>query len=263
MSIIFLFLLGLITGSFLSMFTYRLPREMSFGGRSFCDHCGKKITWLENIPLLSYLFIKGKCKDCNRHISLRYPLIELLTALSFVFVYFIYQHPVDFLFFLIQQTFGPLGLIYVLILLSLFISLFVIDLETQILPDKILRVLLILITIFCFMLPSPLLFQHLIWGFISASFFLLIYLLTKERGLGFGDVKLGFVIGFLLGFPHTIVWILLSFISGSIVGIIMLILRMAKLGQPIPFGPFLIASALITLIYGGSIFIWYITFLIR
>jgi prepilin signal peptidase PulO-like enzyme (type II secretory pathway) len=260
-SVLIFLIIGLVTGSFLSMLTYRLPRELSLGGRSYCDHCGKKISWYENIPLFSYLLLKGKCKNCSRHISLRYPLIELTMGILFVLCFYLIKHPTDPFFFWLYQTFGDLSLPFLLLVATCCVSLLVIDLETQLLPDILLFILLMLVIVFCFLLPSPRLFIHLFWGFLSSSFFLLIYLLTRERGMGFGDVKLSFVAGFLLGFPYTLVWILLSFLSGSIVGLILLALKKVKPGQPIPFGPFLLGSLLLTLTIGGNIFIWYVEML--
>lgn len=255
------FVLGLICGSFLSMLTYRLPRELSLGGRSFCDHCGKKITWYQNIPVLSYLIMKGKCSECSRHISLRYPFIEISTGILFVLTYFTIKYPLDPFVFWIHQSFGNLGLPFLLFIVICSIALFVVDLETQILPDVILFAMLLAVISFCVLLPSPLLFVHLLWGFLSGSFFLLVYLITRERGMGFGDVKLSFVAGLLLGFPYTLVWILLSFLLGSMFGIVLLSLGRVKIGQPIPFGPFLIGSLLITLAFGSNIFVWYIQML--
>lgn len=257
-----LFILGLIFGSFLSMLTYRLPRELSLKGRSYCDHCGKKINWAENIPLFSYLLLRGKCKNCHRHISIRYPLLELSTGILFVTTFYLVLRPADsFAFWL--SSIGSFSLIFLLFIVVCSIALFVIDLETQLLPDKILIPMLVIISFFCFLLPSPNLFSHIFWGFLSGGFFLLIYLLTKERGMGFGDVKLSFIAGLLLGFPHTIVWILLSFLLGSVFGVVLLLSGKVKLGQAIPFGPFLIGSLLITLAFGGNLFIWYINLLIR
>lgn len=239
MTTLFLVLFGLVAGSFLGMLTYRLPRKLALTGRSFCDHCRRQISWYENIPLLAYFFLR-KCKICHQPIPARYLVIEIMTVIIFVL-----------------SGFSPYLLLVALILLSLAI----IDYEHQILPDKLTLLLGLFLLFVVFLLPSPYLFVHLLWGYLAFLFFLAIYLVSRGRGMGFGDVKLAFVLGTFLGFPGTVVWVFLSFLLGAVVGVFLLLLKRAKLGHEIPFGPFLILG------FGGAYFwqetitSWYLNFL--
>jgi prepilin signal peptidase PulO-like enzyme (type II secretory pathway) len=252
--------LGLMIGSFLGMLTYRLPRGLSILGRSFCDNCHKKISWYDNIPIFSFAIRARSCRSCNKKISFRYPAIELATAILFVLagIATLSMKFNGLFLFNLTHTLGLFSLPILLILCSSVIALFVIDLETQLLPDPIVYVIGATAILYLLAYQSPDLVTHIFWGFINFFLFLAIYLLTSGRGMGFGDVKLAFVIGMMLGYPQSIVWFLLSFLLGAIIGILLLTTRIAKIGQPIPFGPFLLISALIAAVYGDTIFVWYL-----
>lgn len=255
---------GLMIGSFLGMLTYRLPRGLNILGRSFCDNCRKKISWYDNIPIFSYMLRGRACRNCNSTISFRYPLIEIATSISFLLAGYVVSD-LSFkglFFFNLVHTLGIFALPVVLIVVTCLVALFVIDLETQLLPDPIIYILGITTLIYLFALPSPSLVNHIVWGFINFALFLSVYLLTKGHGMGFGDVKLAFVIGMLLGYPQSIVWFLLSFLLGAVVGVLLLVLRIAKIGEPVPFGPFLIIGAVIAAVCGDTIFIWYLNHMI-
>lgn len=214
-----IFLLGLIIGSFISAITYRIPRELQFvKGRSFCDSCKTKLSWYDNIPLFSYLFYLGKSRCCGKKISIRYPLIELASALGIILLSPIY---------------------YVLYLLCL--SIFVIDLEHQIIPDE-LSWLILLLGLINFS------FVNIFTGFFFAFLILLINLFTRGRGMGLGDVKLAIPLGLMLGLERGIYWLMTSFIIGGIVAGILLLLKKAKLKTKIAFGPFLIFAFWVVLL---------------
>lgn len=224
-----LFILGLVFGSFVSAFTYRYPKGISTAkGRSFCPKCKAKIAWFDNIPLLSFLLLGGKCRKCNKQISLRYPGIELATAIGFLII-----------------GFNAAGLMLFLILESIFI----IDLENQIIPDFLvfLGLLISLFTIHY----SP--FTGLLSAFLSADFLLLIHLATSGRGMGLGDVKFALLGGFVLGYPLFLVWLFLSFLTGAVVGVILMLIKGFKLKDKIAFGPFLAVSLIIVYIWGGNL----------
>jgi leader peptidase (prepilin peptidase)/N-methyltransferase len=215
-----IFLLGLIIGSFISVITYRIPRNLDFiKGRSFCDFCKAELAWYDNIPLFSFLYYKGKSRCCGKKISIRYLLIELSSAIAIMFL-------------------SPLY--YVLFILCL--CIFVIDLEHQIIPDE-LSWLLLLYAI-CFM-PYGLQFtpySGLFSGFFFSLLLLILYLITGGRGMGLGDVKLAIPLGLMLGLERGIYWLMTSFIIGGIVASILLLLKRAKLKTKIAFGPFLIIA---------------------
>ncbi len=177
-------LLGLVVGSFIGAVTWRIPKQQGFvKGRSYCDNCKKELRWSDNIPLFSFLFYGGISRCCNKKISTRYPLIELTTAIGFVVLYF---------------SFGfSLLLLKYYLLLIVTLSILVIDLEHQIIPDELSW--LILFIFFIFAVPHTL-FANLFSGFLFSLVLLILYLSTGGRGMGLGDVKLAIPIGLLLGF---------------------------------------------------------------
>lgn len=132
---VFLLVLGLVVGSFIGMLSYRLPRGVSILGRSFCDSCLKSFPWYQNIPVLYYLTKGGKCGMCKKHISLRYPLIEGLTALTFVATGFLWLTARGDFSSMLKDTLGPASLAFLLLLTTCYLSLVIIDLEHTILPD--------------------------------------------------------------------------------------------------------------------------------
>ncbi len=202
-------------------------------GRSFCDVCKVKLLWYDNIPLLSYILYGGKSRCCNQKISIRYPLIELATAIGFSFLFYF--------------SFSPIY--YILYTITLIIL--VIDLEHQFIPDEL--VWLTMLYALCYMPYAPYgleltPYSYLFSGFVFSLFLLALYFVTKGRGMGLGDVKLVIPLGMLVGLNKLIYFVSLSFIIGGIVSAIMLILKRAKLKTKIAFGPFIIiAFWLITL----------------
>lgn len=246
--LLFISLLGLVIGSFLSALTYRIPRGESFvGGRSKCDRCGKKIKWFDNIPLLSYLLLGGECRDCGKEISIRYPLIELSTATIFLSV---------FLYVKGQALYSGNGLLllaYYLLITIILIAIFIIDLEMQIIPDGLVFILIILSFSWLLFSSNNALYSYLFSASASALFLLLINLITKGRGMGLGDVKLAFFGGLFFGYPLSITWLFLSFIIGAILGLILVAFRKTRFGKRIAFGPFLVGSFFLTLLWGDKI----------
>ena len=263
----FLGLLGLAIGSFIGMLTYRLPRRLPISGlpdsanrwqagRSFCDHCGKKIPLSENIPIISYLLLNGKCSRCKKTISPVYPLIEIGSASAFIWAFIVWNNLTsqNGIAYTLKENLGFFSLIACLLLLVILISLFIIDLTHQILPDSLIYILGVLVVLSILTLPSPQLFNHLLTALLAFSFFLAIYLATQKKGMGFGDVKLSFWLGLLLGYPETPVWIFLSFLLGAVVGIVLILAKKAHFKKPIPFGPFLIISAIVAFLFGEILF---------
>jgi len=261
-NLLYIFIFGLIIGSFLTMLTYRLPKGLSLLGRSFCDNCKEKISWKQNIPLFYFIYTGGRSKCCKRKISFRYPLIEIATAVFFVFSFWLFKqneilNPVAIYWKL------SLGVIYFpvfLLLLGIFIALTIIDIEHGILPDILLKVLFIPIIFFLFV-NHTLLFSHLLWGLLAFIFFLFIYMITNQKGMGFGDVKLVFLLGILLGFPAITSSLFLSFLLGSVVGLILILGRRFKFGRPIAFGPFLLFCAWVSFFLGDTLLVYYLDLL--
>lgn len=251
--LIFLFFLGLILGSFFNVVIYRhFISEDWVKGRSRCDYCKTKIAWYDNIPLISFLFLKGRCRHCQKKISFMHPLMEFLTAFILVWWYLC----VSF-FFSLPHPFLVVQAIFWLLVGLVLLAIFIIDLKYMFIPDALTITLLILVLCYRVFLGFNGLMQwhdlkiSVLASLILTLFFYSLYFFTKKKGFGFGDVKLAFPLGLLLGWPDIIVGIYAAFISASIIGISMLLLRKKKIKkQKIPFAPFLIFGLLIGLIFG-------------
>ncbi len=270
---VFLFLFGLCIGSFLNVVIYRLPRGLSIGkGRSFCPKCKKKLLWWELIPLFSFIFLKGRCSKCKVKISLQYPIVELTTGILFLLAFFRLTCGSGFM---VRDL---LPIIYVWTIISILIAIFFIDLKHYIIPDSLIIVgsalSLIYLLMFQFFdnlqpvfynskiliffyrfLPissfkfqvSSLFLNHILFAIIGGAFFGLIILFTKGRGMGIGDMKFGVLMGLILG-SQLIMALYLSFVSGAIVGILLILLKKKSLKSKVPFGPFLVGVTLLFMI---------------
>jgi prepilin signal peptidase PulO-like enzyme (type II secretory pathway) len=241
-----IFLLGLVFGSFIAAFTWRYPKGISIAkGRSFCPKCKTQITWFDNIPLLSFIALRGRCRHCKKSISWRYPAIELATALGFLMIGFT-QHRIGGVDLPSTGLFGA-GLIFCILE-----AIFIVDLEHQIIPDSF-----IFVGIFfaVFLIPN-LLFSSLFAGFFAASLLLLIHLFTKGRGMGLGDIKFAVLGGLIIGPRLFLIWLFLAFLTGAAVGIILILGKKAGLKSQIAFGPFLVLAIPLALIYGEKILSW-------
>lgn len=235
-------LLGLVVGSFLNVLIDRIPRGENIVWKpSHCDYCKKPLRWFELFPVLSYLVLGGACLRCKKHLSWQYPFVELVTAVGFVYIYY--------------SSLSIELFIASLVIFCVCIVLFGIDYKHQILPDTLLLVLFgVVLALGWSISPSGRL-VHLVSGIAAGGFFLLIWLMTKGRGLGFGDVKLAFVLGFLLGYPFTIIALYVAFLTGALVGVILMIIHKAGMKSRIAFGPFLIVGAVSAYVWGDRIWV--------
>ncbi len=249
LSSVLIFIFGLCIGSFLNVCIVRFPKEESVAkGRSRCPHCGETIAWFDNIPLLSILILKGKCRHCKKPISIRYPLVELLTAVSLTGLYHFLGPTVQFVF-------------YGYLISSLIIVTFV-DFKHQIIPDEvsITGILFGLAMSFFFPVPQGEFDKRLALADSSLGMLVgigLIYgvailgqFLFKKESMGGGDLKLLAMIGAFVGFQKTL---LTFFIAPLIATPIGLVLRITKKVEIIPFGPYLSLAAIIALIWGREI----------
>lgn len=262
-----LFILGLIVGSFLSVVIYRettdLPTSSKskllswlpswVAGRSRCDYCQNQLIWFENIPLISYVLQKGKCRKCGKKIPFAYPLFELFTALEFVWVYWLIQR---FAFFQqMEGSYSFLALGFWLFVFSLSIVLSIIDIKIGILPDSLI-VVGSCVAVLRLLITGR--YEFIIAGIGLSLFFLSLYLLTGGKGIGFGDVKLAFFIGVVLGWWQWIlVAMFVAFLTGAIVGVILIMLRKKTMKSAIPFGPFLLGGMLVAKLFGEVVWFWY------
>ncbi len=244
--IIVFFIFGTIIGSFLNVVIYRLPREKSvISPPSSCPECGKKIRWYENIPIISYILLRGKCSNCGTRISLRYPFVELLTGVFSSLTYVKWGLSLD--------TF------FCFIFLSLIIAVIFIDIDFKIIPDEINLFGFISGVIYSFFRADFSILDSLIGAFVGAGFLFLIayfYLKVKKiEGLGFGDVKLLAFVGTYLGWFGSLFTIFFGSLLGAIVGIGYSLFSKGKYEGKleIPFGPFLGVAAVIYLFFGEDI----------
>ncbi len=237
---------GLIIGSFLNVCIYRIPREKSIvWPPSSCPKCGKSIAFYDNIPVLSYIFLWGKCRHCKAPISCQYPIIELLTGL--LTVLFVWRWG------LTPWTGVLLVSVYSLIILS------VIDLELMIIPDRFSLGLIVWGLAFFWLNPNfdGTMLSRFLQSLLGAGvgFFgtlavaLLGYVMFKKEAMGGGDVKLMGGIGALLGWKGVLTTIIFASALGLIYSVFLMIFKGKKGGDAIPFGPFLSAGALINLYY--------------
>lgn len=247
MYIVLIFILGLIIGSFLNVCIYRIPNNQSIVfPPSHCPSCGKGIKSYDLLPVISYFFLNGKCRYCFEKISVKYPLIELLTGILFILVYYYFGFTIIYL----KYT----------LLLSLLIVVTFIDLEHSIIPGKLMifsGVCGIVLNIIGYKSNAELL--SYLYGFLAGGGVIMaIVLLTG--GMGGGDIQLMAVIGLFLGFRYTLLILILSFIIGSLAGITLIILRKKTRKDYIPFGPWISVAALVAIFYGDPIINWYFSF---
>ena len=254
-----LFIFGLAVGSFLNVVIYRLRKgDSPLQGRSYCDQCKKPIAWFDNIPLLSFILLKGKCRRCKRKIPIEYPLTELLVGIEFVWVYWLLT--VNFKFFGTWEGFYSLALlIYWLILFSGSLAIIIFDFKYMLIPDQVLYPL---IGAALLRLPFSHQWQVVPVALASGAFLYSLFLITKKKGMGLGDVKLALLLGLVLGWPNILVAYFLAFLTGSIIGVILILNKKKRFKDRIAFGPFLLLGMVIAKLWGEQIWQWYLRVLL-
>ena len=243
------FVLGGIWGSFCNVCIYRLPDNDSvITGRSFCRSCKNKIKWYDNIPLLSFIFLRGKCRSCNNKISSQYFLVELISAISFLFIYFIYGLSVTTLLLIILSIF--------------FIIIFFIDLKHYIIPNELTFPLMLIGFVKSFdpnlnQTIFPNYINSLLGGFFGyAVIWLIIFLYKKIRnkeGMGLGDAKLMAVVGFWFGWTSIPFTIFISSAVALVLVIPSLIKKTRNMSAQIPFGPYIIIGCIIYVTFANQL----------
>ncbi len=247
-----IFVLGLVIGSFIGALSYRIAIGIPISkGRSQCPTCRKQIAWYDNIPVLSYFLLGGKCRHCKKSISIRYLLIELATGVIFAFSFLYAEQIASNILWLPANSLYQLAIIVVLVFLS--IVIFVVDSEHQIIPDGAVFAMWVFTLIVMILTSFTPIYGFILSGLVAALFLLVVNLATKGKGMGLGDVKLALAIGTVLGPLYATVWIFLSFILGGIVGSMMLVFKHAKIKDKIAFGPFLIISFFTVSLFGAEI----------
>ena len=245
------FLLGLCCGSFINMLIFRtavayklkspirrkrtppLTRGNFLGSRSVCDFCGKQLNWFDNIPVISWLWLKGKSRCCGKKLPVLYPIVEIATGLLFLLNF-------QFSIFNFQSIF-----VYLILIFLMFSAVF--DFKYMILPDFSTVILILLSLVFIKNI------NNVYCAFGASGFLYLLYLITKGRGMGLGDVKYAVFMGLFLGWPKTLIAFYIAFIIGAIVGVILMILKKKQFRSEIAFGPFLILGTILAWWWGEAI----------
>lgn len=246
---IIVFGFGLIIGSFLNVVILRLNTGRSIvKGRSSCARCNKKLSWYELIPVFSFLGLRGKCSSCKDRISFQYPVVELLTAITFVILYtkLVLVHGLGLV--------SVISFIGSLTIASMMIVILFYDIKHKIIPDKVVIpfIFLSIFSVFWHYLTSdnfPIVTALLSGPILSAPFFF-IWLISKGKGMGFGDVKLALGMGWLLGLAPSLALFFFSFWIGAIVGLLLIASSTSTMKSEIPFAPFMIISLFIVSVFG-------------
>lgn len=241
---ILLFFLGLFIGSFLLVAIERIPRgESILMGRSHCDMCGHTLAWYDLVPIFSYIFLRGRCRYCHKSYGLQYPFVELVTAGLFSLT------PLIFQFTALAQYIFALGII------SSLLVIFFTDMYVGIIPDVVLATGTLFVVAFL-LVTGQNLFFHAVGALVAGVFFLLLYIVTRQKGVGFGDVKYAFFMGLLLGLPNIILGLYIAFLTGAIVALILIVGKRKHFHKDtISFGPFLVFGTYLA--WGGGIALWH------
>jgi leader peptidase (prepilin peptidase) / N-methyltransferase len=250
-------LFGLAVGSFLNLCIARLPQDKSIvRPGSHCDSCNQRLKAVDLVPVFSYLWLKGRCRYCGAHIPLRVPIVEFAAAAIFAFL---------------AWHFGlSRELAFAIVYAAIFIVIFGIDLEQELILNVVVFPAMILAFAFSFFwggfqefwpkVGPGFVLSALMGGAVGFVLMLLPYALTRGRGMGYGDVKLAAFIGLMSGFPLVVVALLVGIIAGGLVAVFLLLSRVVKNRKTaIPYGPFLAIGAMVALIWGDRIFHWWWT----
>ncbi len=243
--ILFIFFLGAAIGSFINVVVYRLKFELPLAfDRSKCVTCKKIIRWFDNIPLVSFLVLKGKCRQCKTSYGAHYVLVELVVGLLFVWLYFI--HGLSLLF------------IRDVLFVSFLTVIFLYDLYYYLILDKVVVPAVIIAVLFNLYLGIP--WVNLVLGAVlGGGFFLLQFIVSKGRWIGGGDIRLGALMGCMLGWKLTLAALFMAYVGGAFVGIFLLIFGGKKMSSKVPFGTFLSAATVVSLVYGEQLVSWYLS----
>jgi len=258
--IFFISILGLIFGSFLNCLIWRLREKDSLWKRSYCPKCKKQLTWYENIPIFSFIFLGGRCHYCKKKISWQYPLVEFFFALIFLAI---------FLFLSSGKTYLDLTSSNFIISLArdwlfLFILtvVFVYDYNWQEVPMIIVWPGIALISILSWILTGNIL-NVFISVFVASAFFFLQYLISKKQGLGEGDIWLGALLGArFVDLQVLALAVFASYMIGSFIAIFLLLKKKKGMKSKVPLGPFLVLGSLIALFFADKILNWYLGLLL-
>jgi len=254
----FIFIIGLVIGSFLNAALWRVKVGKSLGGRSMCVNCKKELLARDLVPLISFLLLRGKCRNCKVKISWQYPAVELVTALLFCLAFYFHQDQVNEL----PQSLLALSFARDWLFIGVLTFLFVYDARHQLLPDAVTLPAILLAFLVNLFIPiyknnpipgSQNLLIAILFGII---FFALQYYLTRGKGVGSGDIRFGALMGAMLGFPSIWTALSVSYILGAIFALGLIIKGDKGLKSKMALGPFLALGTLIVYLYGDQ-WLWF------
>lgn len=248
--VFFSFIFGLLIGSFINCLAWRLYKEETILGRSYCPKCRKALHWYDNIPLLSFLLLKGRCRSCHDKISWQYPLVELITGLLFAAT--MASFPLASWWFILK-----IG-----VFIAVLVLVFIFDLRWFLIPVNVLLwVGIFLAVVGYFSYPYGLgayLFALVISAAVASLFFAAQYLITRGKGIGEGDIWLGAFLGVaFVNLSELAVAILSAYFIGSLVGLTLMAFKKKKFGSHLPLGVFLAVGAVIAIFFGSDLATWY------
>ncbi|MEH6938887.1 prepilin peptidase [Bacillus sp. JJ664] len=244
---LYFFILGLVFGSFFNVVGLRVPLKISIvSPRSACSNCGHTLHSRELVPVFSYVLQKGKCRSCGVHISILYPLIELITGCLFVFA--------------LYQIGFQIELLIALTFISLLIIIVVSDLAYMLIPDRILLFFLPIFIIERYYIPLDPWWNSIV-GAVGAFIVLFFIAIVSNGGMGGGDVKLFGVLGLVLGWKLILITFMIACFIGTVFGLASMKAGKVEKRNPIPFGPFIAIGGLISYFYGNELLNWYLSIL--
>lgn len=251
--IIIIFILGLCIGSFLNVVILRLEKKETFlRGKSYCPQCKHFLGIKDLIPLLSFIFQKGRCRYCQRKISWQYPLVEFLTGflfcLFFVKYFFFEKELVSFFVFFIRD----------LVFICFLIIIFVYDLKYLLVSDKVVFFGIGLALFSSLVFKEPFFLEALLASLCLGGFFFFQYFFSKGKWLGPGDIGIGILIGFILGLSKMILAVFLAYIFGAVVGLFLVFKKKKSWKGEVAFGSFLCGATIIAMLFGDQIIDWYL-----
>lgn len=287
------FVLGAVLGSFAEVVAERLLESQTILGRSCCPRCKHTLGWYDLFPIFSFVFLKGKCRYCHQPISLPHFLVEIGLGLAMAVTFYVVVPNPEILFSLTWECYLTIfSLILNTIIVTVLTVVFITDLKKGLILDKVIisasalvGIYLLLTSIFkSWLLYEALshisigkylfppyssyftdqlqrLWLPLLWSLLTGMglsvFFILLIIITRGKGMGWGDVKLVFFLGLAVGFPNAVLGVFLGFLLGAVFSLTFIAIGKKKFGQTIPFGPFLATGAFIALLWGSQIINWY------
>jgi len=247
----FIFLFGASIGSFLNCLVYRLRHKKTILDRSFCPRCLHQLSWYDLFPLLSFLILRCRCRYCNQKISWQYPIVEMITGLLFLFSFLnlystFYFLDSTFCFMLIRDWF----------FIAVMIFVFIYDLKYMLIEDLV--ILPAIVVVFCLNLLSKISLSSILLGAVVGwSIFFFQYFLTKKKGMGEGDLRLGILMGVMFAWPKVLVAIFISYIIGGFISLFLILFKRKGFKSELPLGPFLAIGSLVAMFWGDKILEFY------